>query len=639
MARIKEETVTRIYDTLDIVDVVGDFVSLKKRGTNFTGLCPFHNEKTPSFAVSPAKGIYKCFGCGKGGNAVDFVMEIESMSYVEALRYLADKYNIEVEEAQQSQEDMQRRDDRESMIIASEYGAKYFEHNLHQTQEGRNIGLSYFRERGFRDDIIKKFRLGYSPENPRAFTDMALKNGYKQEYLEKTGLTVNKDGRLFDRFRGRVIFPIHNLTGKVIGFGGRILKRDKKIAKYLNSPESEIYNKSRILYGFYQARREISKQGKCYLVEGYTDVLAFHQAGIGAVVASSGTSLTEQQIKMVQRITPNLTIVFDGDAAGIQASLRGIDMVLAQEMNVRIVCLPEDEDPDSFAKKRSHAELKQFLDENETDFIRFKTQLLGKQAEGDPVRRAEAIGSIIRSIAVYPNPVAQGEYIRMAAKLLDVREEALYAELKKIQGQKLAHLEKRHRTQKRQQEQKPPAPPRQKDKLALAERDVVKLLLRYGNELFIYRDEENKPQEFQVADFIFTEILGDELELTSPALKQVFEEAYKQHETSGAISLESFLKQGTEHTQLVVDLIESPYELSKIWHRGKSAAQLSEIDLDEGVPALLLYFKILKIDEMMAGISKKLAQTQDTEQQMAYLQHIHRLKITQKALSNGRVLL
>ncbi|HPW27311.1 MAG TPA: DNA primase, partial [Tenuifilaceae bacterium] len=384
---IEQQVVDRIIAAADILEVLQDFVTLRKRGVNYLGLCPFHNEKTPSFTVSPSKGIYKCFGCGKGGNVVNFIMEHEHLGYVDALKFLAKRYNIEIVEKEATPEELEQRNERESLMVVSAYAQKYFSNILHKHSDGKNIGMAYFRERGFHDNIIEKFQLGYSLDQRNAFTRTALHDGYKLDYLVKTGLTIEgKDGNPFDRFAGRVMFPIHSLSGRVIGFGGRVLRTDTKTAKYLNSPESEIYHKSEVLYGIFQAKKAITQEGKCFLVEGYTDVISLHQAGVENVVASSGTSLTHDQIKLIKRFTSNVTILYDGDAAGIKASLRGIDMVLEEGLNVKIVLLPDGEDPDSFARSHSASEVLKFIDEHETDFIRFKTLLLLDDAKNNPIK-------------------------------------------------------------------------------------------------------------------------------------------------------------------------------------------------------------------------------------------------------------
>ena len=404
---IDQSTVAKIFDSSEITEVVSDFVTLRKRGVNFLGLCPFHNEKTPSFTVSPAKGIYKCFGCGKGGNSVNFIMEHEHLDYVGALKYLAKKYHIEVVEKELSPEQERQKNDRESMMIVNSFAQKSFTENLHTNSQGIAVGMGYMRERGFRDDIIKKFQVGYCLEAWDAFSNSALDSGYKKEYLVKTGLSIAKENRLLDRFRGRVIFPIHGIAGRVTAFGGRILKNDAKAAKYLNSPESEVYHKSRILYGIFQAKKAVVQNDKCFLVEGYTDVLSFHQAGIENVVASSGTALTADQIRLIKRFTNNVTIIYDGDAAGIKASIRGIDLVLEQEVNVKVLLLPEGEDPDSFSRTMGASDLMAYIEKHETDFIVFKTNLLLKDAKDDPVKRANLIIDIVRSIAIIPDGIVR----------------------------------------------------------------------------------------------------------------------------------------------------------------------------------------------------------------------------------------
>ena len=377
---IDHSTIERIFDAAQITDVVQEFVSLKRRGVNMLGLCPFHNEKTPSFTVSPAKGIFKCFGCGKGGNSVNFIMEHEHLSYPEALRWLAKKYHIEIEEKEVTPEELAKQNERESMLVVTQYAARQFSENLFHGHEGMSLGLSYFRERGFGDAILRKFEVGYCNERRDDFTKKAIAAGYKSDYLVLSGLTIDREGYLFDRFAGRIMFPIHSLSGQVLGFGGRIIKTDPKAAKYVNTPETEIYHKSRIVYGIFQARQAIIKEDRCYLVEGYTDVLSMHESGVENVVASSGTALTQEQIRLIKRFTPNITMLYDGDPAGIKASIRGTDMVLEEGMNVRIVMLPDGEDPDSYSKKTSDEEFKRFLKENETDFIRFKTRLLLDEA-------------------------------------------------------------------------------------------------------------------------------------------------------------------------------------------------------------------------------------------------------------------
>ncbi len=439
---IDQVTIDRIIDAAQIVDVVSQFVTLKRRGgINYVGLCPFHEDKTPSFYVSPAKNICKCFACGEGGSAVHFIMKHEQLSYFDSLRYLAKKYNIEIQERELTDEQKQAQNDRESLFILNDYARDYFKNILHEHIEGKSVGLSYFKERGFREDIVEKFQLGYSLEQKDAFSQEALRAGYKKEYLVKTGLTIESENNnaLIDRFRGRVMFPVHTLSGKVIAFGGRILKKAENTGKYINSPESEIYHKGNELYGIYFAKQAITKTDCCYLVEGYTDVISMHQAGIENVVASSGTALTHGQIRLIHRFTTNITVIYDGDAAGIKAALRGIDLLLEDGMNVKVVLLPDGEDPDSFAKKQNAASFNEYIKEHEVDFIRFKTQLLLEDAGGDPIKRANLITDIVNSISIIPDNIIRTVYIKDCSILMDIDERILTQEVTK---KRLAYLEK-----------------------------------------------------------------------------------------------------------------------------------------------------------------------------------------------------
>ena len=430
---IDQPTIDRILDAANIVDVVSEFVTLRKRGINYVGLCPFHTDKTPSFYVSPAKNICKCFACGEGGTAVHFIMKHEQLNYFDALRYLAKKYNIEIQERELTDKEKQRKSDRESMLIVNSWAQQYFTTQLYEHVEGKTIGLRYFAERGFREDTIRKFQLGYSPDKRDALYKEATKNGYKKEFLEKTGLVIAYDnGGVNDRFRGRVIFPVHTLSGKVVAFGGRVLKKDEKTAKYVNSPESEIYHKSNELYGIYFAKQAIVKEDRCFLVEGYTDVISMHQAGIENVVASSGTALTQGQIRLIHRFTSNITVLYDGDAAGIKAALRGIDLLLEDGMNVKVVLLPDGEDPDSFARKHNASQFSEFIKQSETDFIRFKTRLLLDDAGTDPIKRSSLITDIIRTVAIIPDNIARSIYIRECSAMMEIDEQVLLNEVNKI---------------------------------------------------------------------------------------------------------------------------------------------------------------------------------------------------------------
>lgn len=488
---IDRQTIDKILDSAEIVEVIQEFVPLKKRGVNYLGLCPFHNEKTPSFTVSPSKEIFKCFGCGKAGNAVNFIMEHERLNYPEALKYLARKYHIEIVEKELTSEDIEKQNERESLLVLNAYAARQFSENLFHSEEGISVGLSYFRERGFLQNTIKKFDVGYSLEKRDALSKKALEDGYKLDFLLKTGLSIQNERGVFDRFSGRVIFPIHSLSGQVLGFGGRILKTDVKAAKYVNSPESEIYQKSRIVYGIFQARKAITRDDKCYLVEGYTDVMSLHEAGIENVVASSGTSLTQEQVRLIKRFTPNITILYDGDAAGIKASLRGIDIVLEEGMNVKIVLLPDGEDPDSYSKKISNEGFLKYLKENETDFIRFKTQLLLEESKNDPVMKANLIRDIVRSIAVIPENITRTIYIKECSSSLQIPEGVLYNEVNKIRRQR--SFQDRNRYPGPEDLPVPPQaitkPLKQESTTAFSEREIIRLLLKFGS---TEASEENK---------------------------------------------------------------------------------------------------------------------------------------------------
>ncbi|MBT8272290.1 MAG: DNA primase, partial [Bacteroidia bacterium] len=424
---ISKSTIDKVFETARVEEVIGDFVQLKKSGSNFKGLSPFSDERTPSFMVSPVKQIWKDFSSGKGGTVVSFLMEHEHFTYPEAIKYLAKKYNIEVEETQQTDEEKEKANERESLYLVSEYANSYFQDILLNTDPGQAIGLSYFKERGFTEETIKKFPLGYAKDEWQAFTDEALKQGYQLEFLEKTGLTIVKEDKKFDRFKGRVIFPIHSMSGRVLGFGGRILGSDKKAAKYLNSPESDIYHKSKVLYGINYAKQSIAKEDNCYLVEGYTDVIQFHQTGIKNVVSSSGTALTSDQIRLINRLTKNITVLFDGDAAGTRASLRGIDLILEQGMNVKVCSFPEGEDPDSFAKNNTLEELSLYLDSKAMDFIQFKASLLFEETKNDPVKKAETIRDIVNSISKIPDQIKKEVYIQECAKIMDISEAVLFS--------------------------------------------------------------------------------------------------------------------------------------------------------------------------------------------------------------------
>ena len=618
---IDQATIDRIYESAKIVEVVSDFVTLRKRGVNYIGCCPFHNEKTPSFTVSPAKDIFKCFGCGKGGTAVHFVMEHESMSYVDALRYLAKKYHIEVQEKELTPEELVRHTDRESMLVLNSYAQKYFSTILHQHAEGKAVGLSYFKERGFRDDIIEKFQLGYSLEERDAFTKEALKNGYKKEYLVKTGLTIEGENNyVADRFRGRVMFPVHSLSGKVVAFGGRVLKSDAKTAKYVNSPESEIYHKSNELYGIYFAKQSIVKADCCYLVEGYTDVISMHQAGIENVVASSGTSLTSGQIRLIHRFTPNITVIYDGDAAGIKASLRGIDLLLEEGMNVKVLLLPDGEDPDSFARKQDSSEFISYINENQTDFIGFKTKLLLEDAGKDPVKRALLIADIVKSIAIIPDNIMRSVYVRECSRALEIDESVLYAEINKInKGKREQNLTQRrqavsdlYETERKaaaEQHNIPVNPVSKNDELEKAALQILRYLVRYGEQA-LYEEENAETKEIEkrtVADYIIAELENDGLVFANSLYQQMLNDA--KSFAGQEWNAENYFKNHVDIniSSIAVDLITEPYQLSKI-HEKVHQLEPEQDRLIQLVPRVVLEYKnkvvLAKIKNIQVSIKE-----------------------------------
>lgn len=592
---IDRNTIDRIMDAADIVEVVQDFVSLKKRGVNYIGCCPFHNEKTPSFIVSPSKGIFKCFGCGKSGNAVGFVMEHEQMTYPEALKYIARKYGIEVVEKELSEEEQKQNDDRESMRILNEFAAKYFQNNLLNDPEGIAIGLSYFRERGFTDEAIKTFGLGYSLEKRDAFTEHALKNGYKLDFMTRTGLTIvnEETKRRYDRFFGRVMFPVYSISGQIIGFGGRVLKTAEKTAKYVNSPESEIYNKSKTLYGLYQARTEIVRQKKCYLVEGYADVISLFMAGVRNVVASSGTSLTEDQIRIIHRLTDDITVLYDGDSAGIHASVRGIDMLLAQGLNVRVLLLPDGEDPDSFAKKNGSEKTIEYLNTHEEDFIRFKSRLSKQEADKDPLKRAAMITDIVKTISVIDDQIKQTVYLQECSKILEIDENTLYSELMKFRKKKILDGKSptgytptpKPEPQLPQQKQTPRATGNKDLGFLSKEREIMRLLLLHGNKTIANPLDRNKekPQVVKVAELMIGLMVKYNItELRNSINQQIFSEILNDVYDGNEISERKFINSPDPAiSSVAADVCSSSYELSSIWTKNGSVYYGEETRLPE----------------------------------------------------------
>lgn len=618
---IDQLTIQRILDAADITDVVSGFVTLRRRGVNMLGLCPFHNEKTPSFTVSPSKGIFKCFGCGKGGNVVNFIMEHESLSYPEALKWLARKYSIEVVETEETEEQKQLKDDRESMMIVSAFAGKYFMRNLWEESEGRAVGLSYFRERGFRDDVLRKFEAGYSPDGKAPFTETAQKQGYRMEYLEKTGLTIRRDDWVRDRFAGRIVFPVHNLAGRIIAFGGRNLKNDPKAAKYLNSPESEIYHKSRELYGIFQARREMARAEKCYLVEGYTDVLSLHQAGIENVVASSGTALTSDQIRLIKRFTNNITIIFDGDEAGIKASLRGIDLVLEEGMNVKVLLLPDGEDPDSFAKKKGAQGFSEYVAENETDFIRFKTSLLMKDAEKDPIVRSRLISDIIRSVSVIPNSITRSVYVKECSRLLNVDEDVLYLEIRKQKYRQNEEFRKR----KMQNQREPVAAPTlstsrfipdgsHPSELMVEELEFLRFLLRYQNTVIFEKEGENPQEvyEVKVGEYMIEELENDDLVSENPLFRKIFYQIKENLDDDQFDSEKHFLfNEDSEVSKLATDLLSEKFIESKRWTKAGAFIEKEEEIIDYLVPRIIYEYKLRRVKILLREIEKEIDRAAD----------------------------
>ena len=539
---ITQNTIDEIFNTAKIEEVVGDFVYLKKRGANYTGLCPFHNEKTPSFVVSPAKGIFKCFGCGESGNAVSFIMKHEQLAYPEALKYLAQKYNIEIEETEQTDEQKQQQSKRESLYLVSQFANQWFQEQLHNTDEGKAIGLSYFKERGFTDETIETFQLGYSPSGKDKLTKAALEKGYQLEYLTETGLTIQKGDYTFDRFHDRVMFPIHNLSGRVVGFGGRVLKKNEKTAKYLNSPESDIYHKSKIVYGIYFAKKSITQKDNCYLVEGYTDVISLYQKGIQNVVSSSGTSLTEDQIRLIKRYTQNITILYDGDPAGIKASFRGIDMILAEDMNVKVLLFPEGDDPDSFAQKHSTEELEEFLTSNATDFLQFKIKIQKEEINNDPIKKVEVLNDIANSISLIPDAIKRSVYTKECASLLDISEQALISEInKKIRKKLSGKLNKQEKEDLNKLEPHTSLSANKTTEKVISRRnfweeEIMRLLCNYANEPVTVEieiepeNEDDSTSEVQkqtvkasAAEWILKELHDDNINLNSPVFNEIID--------------------------------------------------------------------------------------------------------------------
>ncbi len=646
---IDQETIQRIMDAARIEEVIGDFVSLKKRGANHIGCCPFHNEKTPSFYVSPSKGIYKCFGCGEAGDVVGFLKKHEHYTYPEALRYLAKKYNIEIQEEELTPEEKQRQTERDGLFHVSEFAQKYFAELLYNDEMGRAVGLSYFHSRGLSDEIIKRFGLGYCLDEWSNFTDHALRNGYSEAVLEKTGLTIIKEdtGKKYDRFRGRVMFPIYSISGRVLGFSGRVLSSEKQAAKYVNSPDSDIYNKSRILYGLFQARTAISKQDKCYLVEGNIDVISMHQSGVENAVASCGTSLTTEQIRLIKRYTPNVTVLYDGDSAGIKAALRAVDLLFAEGMHVRLVLFPDGEDPDSYAQKYGSTQLQDYLATHEDNFIMFKTRVLLDGVKNDPIRRAEVISETARSIAMVTDMLERAEYIRQCAYLLHVDETVLSTAVakaaRKSGEQRVESGERRvengeQRVENGTVESEPHATPHAPlSAPSEVERHMVQLLLNYGNHTVVQEielpDGQRQTTENTVAEIIVSELQQDNLSLSHPLCQRIYEQCALMQQMSHSVDVNYF--KNTTDDQLrtfAIALMMDTYTLSDSWRAKGIFVPKMEDNLLQDLRETVYTFKSTRIAQMIEERREQLRTADEDRQRMLlaeiqqYIEFGHKLQ-------------
>ncbi len=617
---ISKSTIDQVYETSRLEEVIGDFVQLKKSGSNFKGLSPFSDERSPSFMVSPVKQIWKDFSSGKGGNVVAFLMEHEHFTYPEAIKYLAKKYNIEIEETEQSNEEKEAENVRESLYLVSEYANKYFKNILHKTDQGKAIGLSYFKERGFTDETIKKFDLGYALDEWQAFTDEALKNGYKLDYLEQTGLTIVKEEKRFDRFKGRVLFPIQSMSGRVLGFGGRILTNDKKAAKYLNSPESDIYHKSKVLYGIYHAKQSIAKEDNCYLVEGYTDVIQLHQTGVKNVVSSSGTALTSDQIRLINRLTKNITVLFDGDAAGMRASLRGIDLILEQGMNVKVCTFPEGEDPDSFAKQNTLEELSLYLEENAKDFIQFKASVLYEESKNDPIKKADTIRDIMSSISKIPDRIQKEVYIQECARIMDISEEVLFSTLAQMGKKQAQDASKQNRNEQQAfQVIKGKQPVEKVDVQYILERKIIEVLLLYGNRAEDFEDlvlKENDKGELvlepvihkaKVFEKVFLDLQDDEMEFSNPKFKTIYYKIIETLNQNPDFEIDSFINivdQDMSEDVTSILMEDERYSLSD-WERKNIFPKAKKETVAQLVSETILSLRCHLIDQKVIGFQQK----------------------------------
>lgn len=643
---ITRETIDKVFETARVEEVIGDFVQLKRAGSNFKGLSPFSEERTPSFMVSPVKQIWKDFSTGKGGSVVTFLMEHEHFTYPEAIRFLAKRYNIEIEETEVSNEDKAIASEKESMYLVSEFAKKYFQETMLNTEEGKAIGLSYFKERGFTSETITKFGLGYSPESWDAFTKEALSKGYLLDYLEKTGLTIVKEDKQFDRFKGRVMFPIQSMSGRVLGFGGRILSNDKKAAKYLNSPESDIYHKSKVLYGIFHAKQAIAKQNNCYLVEGYTDVIQMHQAGIENVVASSGTALTPDQIRLINRLTKNITVLFDGDAAGLRASIRGIDLILEEGMNVKVCTFPEGDDPDSFARKNSFEDLVLYLETNAKDFIQFKASILMDEAKNDPIKKADLIRDMVVSISKIPDRIKREIYIQECSRIMDISEQVLLNTLAQLVKKDISEADKKFKQDQKAFEVVKTETQFSQEKVNIIyklERKLIEILLLYGNheaefeDVILKLNEEGETIEiaeknnYKVFQRIFLSLQEDEIELANPLFKEIYIDLIARYNQEEVFNQEQYLQQlPEEQAQMVTDiLMQDEKETLHNWETKHIYVKQKDQTISQYVSETIISFREYLINKLVADLMNEFTVNQeiDVEELKTNINDYNKLKV------------
>ena len=653
---ITKQTIDKVFETARVEEVIGDFVQLKRAGSNFKGLSPFSDERTPSFMVSPVKQIWKDFSTGKGGSSVTFLMEHSQFTYPEAIRYLAKKYNIEIEETELSEEDKAEANEKESMYLVSEFASNYFHDVLMNQEEGKAIGFTYFKERGFTNETIKKFKLGYSPNQWDAFTKEALGKGYQLDYLEKTGLTIVGEDRQFDRFKGRVMFPIQSMSGRILGFGGRILTQDKKAAKYLNSPESELYHKSKVLYGIFHAKQSIAKLDNCFLVEGYTDVIQMHQSGIENVVSSSGTALTPDQIRLINRLTKNVTVLFDGDAAGLRASIRGIDLILEEGMNVKVCSFPDGDDPDSFARKTSYEDLVKYLDENAKDFIQFKASLLMKEAKNDPIKKADLIRDMVTSISKIPDRIKREIYIQETSRIMDISEDVLFNTLAQISKKEIQELGKKHKEEHKAFEihkNEPISITASVDIQYELEHKIIEILLLYGNEedefedILLKADENGQMIEikelnkYKVYQRIFLSLQEDEVELANPLFQSIYTHLIDYFNQNETFELEAYLQQITPEiaNEVTSIVMNNEREVLHNWETKHIYVKNKNQTISQFVSETILtlrWFLVNKIIEELKSEIKSEPETDNSETLSMVIDYLGLTNIFSKKL--GRVI-